>query len=557
MNSQTDDVPSHLPSWRSGAKWNLKPVLRQLVVPVVIVFCFLCAGFLFRGIMGLNNEVHHLPLAKQHIKPDWLAGDFYYSEDSGYRLLFQNILGRVVVEWGFLKASIAGRLVGYGLLAVAFVGLARMLRFGTVSLLLALSLFLVNPEQGAVAGEWLVGGIEPKVFAYALCLMAIPVLFRGNYPLAAVLLGLATSFHVLVGGWFLVACVTWVVFCGESRIRIRTVLYCTVFYLFWGGFGSLSIYKELTSMVNSVNALDSSYLYVFMRNPHHLNPLSWGSLNWFILFIYSVSFLCAYKMMASIEYYSNNDGSCGNIFNLNKLVLCSMSFFAAGLLVSFGGRSEIFLKYYPFRVGDILLPLAVCFSFVYLMNQKYILKSTSKIKITLIVIIITLYSHNIYANVKAFINIENFPSEDQLASAEWKEMCDWIRHNTAPHSLVVSPPSELESFAWLSERPTLVKFRFVPSSKTGRVDEWYNRLVDLSGGRDLKGFVRRDRDPRAIIAAELDIGYRTLSLEAMMRIMDKYGAKYWVTHAGHAVDLPVVHSNSQYILYKALEPGES
>ncbi len=52
-----------------------------------------------------------------------------------------------------------------------------------------------------MAGEWIVGGIEAKGFAWALVLWAMQALIRGRWNLALVLIGAATSLHVVVGGW--------------------------------------------------------------------------------------------------------------------------------------------------------------------------------------------------------------------------------------------------------------------------------------------------------------------------------------------------------------------
>jgi hypothetical protein len=75
---------------------------------------------------------------------------------------------------------------------------------------LAAALFAVAMRHTTVAGEWVIGGCEAKVFAWALVLASIGELARGRFATAWFLCGAATAWHPIVGGWGLVACgLTW------------------------------------------------------------------------------------------------------------------------------------------------------------------------------------------------------------------------------------------------------------------------------------------------------------------------------------------------------------
>ena len=56
-----------------------------------------------------------------------------------------------------------------------------------------------------MAGEWVVGGVEAKGFAYVFVFLAVADLVYGRWKQCLLLLGAASAFHVLVGGWAVLA----------------------------------------------------------------------------------------------------------------------------------------------------------------------------------------------------------------------------------------------------------------------------------------------------------------------------------------------------------------
>src|SRR5690606_9833680 len=60
-------------------------------------------------------------------------------------------------------------------------------------------------ERANFAGEWVVGGIEGKSLAYGFVFWALAELVDRRWTKIWPLLGLASAFHVLVGGWSVVA----------------------------------------------------------------------------------------------------------------------------------------------------------------------------------------------------------------------------------------------------------------------------------------------------------------------------------------------------------------
>ncbi len=107
-------------------------------------------------------------------------------------------LGPTALVW-------TGRILTWGLLAWAW----RRLSFAVVPRpwysVLTAALFVCLMERCQMAGEWVIGGVEAKGFAYVLAFLGLEALVRNRWNRALLLFGAASAFHVLVGGWMAVA----------------------------------------------------------------------------------------------------------------------------------------------------------------------------------------------------------------------------------------------------------------------------------------------------------------------------------------------------------------
>ena len=80
--------------------------------------------------------------------------------------------------------------------------LFRSQRWGPLA---AAWVFLLLQSLGSLSGEWLVGGVESKVFAYGFAFAALASGFDRRPLAAGVWMGLAISFHPIVGLWCVAA----------------------------------------------------------------------------------------------------------------------------------------------------------------------------------------------------------------------------------------------------------------------------------------------------------------------------------------------------------------
>ena len=520
------------------------------VFPIAVVTLFLSLKFLFVRNMGSVNELHHLPMARHFAEPAWLANDIYYSEPPGYRLLFQLLFGRLTTTIGFLMTSIIGRLLGYLTLAIGLWTLSRSLGVRLLTLLLTVGLLVyVRRPQGVIAGEWLMGSIEPKIFAYSALFMALPALFAGRYLQMVAWLGLAASFHALVGGWASIAVLLWLLWRRRAvLLDLRRWLAAILIYAITGIFAVTAVLTQLLSPYCN-NEVAPSYIYTFLRNPHHVNPFAWVQEEWLYLLAYLLVFgLSAFYVIRLSRHESHNHKQItANRMDFFCFVVCTLIVFGAGIVVAPFDRSGQILQYYPFRVGDLLLALGTGFFLALTLENLLFRYRMGAIALTLIILVgfgaeATRFYHKGMA-------LSEFPSREQGVNPEMIITANWLQDNAPTGDIIISSPVELSPLAWLSSHPSVAKFRFVPSAASADVDAWFNRITDLGGGIDLLSYVDRRTDARRTIRSALIKGYNSLDTDQMISLMDKYQSRYAVTNAEQILELPILHENSRYRVY--------
>ncbi|AFZ52100.1 DUF6798 domain-containing protein [Dactylococcopsis salina] len=513
---------------------------------VLITTLFIALGFILEENMGRVNEVDILTFSRQQINPQWLQEDWYYNLPAGYRTPFVLIFGSLATQFGLLFTSIVGRFFGYFLLAIGLTFLAKQIQSTLLTLLLGMTLFLyVKNDQGLVAGEWLTRGIEPKVIAYSFLFIGFGFLLKRFYIWMALFLGLATTFHILVGGWSVLAVIVFLLLRDRSSFAEFPNNVCMGLAYFLATLPAIPhIIKQLTLDVPNTIDVSPSFIYVYLRNPHHLNPLSWSNDWWWELLIYLPIFSLVLVFMSRQRKRLSSQH-----FDLAILAGTLMIPFWLGLIVSPFDQEGKFLQYYPFRVGDVLFPLITSFLLISALEKgsKGIAK---KIFIFLGIAVLTvtcvIQGQDFY---ETFIELKNFPSNPQSVNQEWKEMCYWIKENTPKDSVFISHPVDGVSFSWLSERGTIAKYKLMPPSSLP-VLEWYQRLNDLSGDINpwqTQGKRNLNKDDFATAMSE---GYQGLTTKQVDTLMVKYKANYAVTNAQHKLNFPIIHKNSRYLLYQ-------
>ena len=300
------------------------------------------------------NEAHYLVKAKNFWQPDWCPSDLFASSGKAH-VLFYWMFGWPTKYFSLETSAWIGRFIGWAVLAA---GLMRMVHVFTrdryASLLVAM-LWIAGIEYGNLAGEWVVGGIEGKVPAYGFVLAAIAELVRRKWNRVWVLLGIASAFHVLTGGWSVVAAsFAWVV--TELRQPDRRPFFTR--WLVLGGVISLAGVVPAAQLMmgsNAADATEAAKIYSFFRIRHHLMPsnfLAW----WYVRHSIVVAILVCFAVHR-----------CGKGDNERRF----LAFVGGAGLIAVGGLfigslaflypdgTAKLLRYYWFRLSDAMIPLGM------------------------------------------------------------------------------------------------------------------------------------------------------------------------------------------------------
>ena len=192
--------------------------------------------FIYAGdIPPMVNEAHYLVKAKNYWQPEWCSGDLFAASGKAHTTFY------FLFGWPTLFVSLdttawIGRFVGWGMLAVGLQRLCFRLLGKRLASIGVLIVWIAGVEYGNLAGEWIVGGIEAKVPAFGLVLLGLAEMVDRKWHRVWPWLGAASAFHVLTGGWSVIAAmIAWVM---TERGRDDAVKLFTP-ALFFGGALSL------------------------------------------------------------------------------------------------------------------------------------------------------------------------------------------------------------------------------------------------------------------------------------------------------------------------------
>lgn len=532
----------------------------SLALHIVLITCLLSAQFLVKDNLGTVsiNEGDVIPLARQFMDAQWISQDWYLNQPAGYRLLFGAIIGSLANSIGWLLTSIVGRLICFILVATGLSMLGRKLSISLPILLLTVVPLLYS-GQDMIAREWFVGALEAKAIAYGFVLIGIYYLIDKQYIKMSVWLGIATSFHVLVGGWaFLCALGTMLIqqLIQREYRQWKLVLRILLIYTICSSFAVGAVLSHLFSSSVPGEIIPSA-IYVFIRLPHHLNPLSWDSILWLKVFLFSSALISSSIYLHRLSRRSVKPSIAStSLFRLNvepHLILAmfaglTMVPFLAGLAIAPFDRTGAILQYYPFRLADVMVPLTTYLLLGFIVQQKLQLLSPKIAKgicliglgISIIPILSTLPAE--------FNSATQFPSAHREISRASIKLYEYIGQSTPKDSTIITPPVDMTEFTWLTERSTIAKFKFLPQSEQGIV-EWTERLSDLSNDNTWTA-IDPWKDQRDDIRDRLEAGYNQLTTEQAVSLMQKYKASYFVRAHSYPLELPVAYENSGMYLYQ-------
>jgi len=507
------------------------------------------------------NEAHYLTKARHAFDPSWCGGDFFL-ESQGAHGLFFRLLGPLAGTLPLTTAAWIGRWAGWLFLAAGFRHAVRPLLVTAGQRLLAAALCSLAVRSTTMAGEWLIGGCEAKVFAWAAVLAAWGELAAGRWWLGWLGGGLAAAFHPLVGGWMMI--VTLVAALGD-RLLGR-----------WGGNGDARAPAEepaglsagsigcvvgglaaaavgfvpavlLTAGVPPEVQAEAARIYVVDRLPHHLLPRTFheGFISRHLLAIGLWAVVTA-GLPASAPKR-----------RIVCVTLAAIGLSGLGWLI---GLSEAvapdtaykLLRYYWFRLGDGLVPLALAAVTVAALwpvprparaAAAGPLPGPWRRGLQWFVLGLLL--------VDLMMQVGHWPlpgrqltarSDKHVAAAAWQDVCDWIRANTPPTAQFLTPRGAA-SFNWRAERPEVVSWKNIPQDPAGII-AWRQRILDCySPDGSLRGMAR----------STVSLGPRRLD-DVARHYQTSYIVAPRSSFAESGLVLPQVYANDGYVVLRLSGP---
>ncbi len=374
---------------------------------------------------------------------------------------------------------------------------------------------------GHWAGEWVVGGCESKGIAYAMIFAGLALAIRQRWTLAWSLLGCAAAFHVVTGIWVIicVATVSFIVDYRKSNVKRNLGDWLAMHRLGWGlcligVIGGAIPAIAIDWGTDPVLASESAVKQVYTRLGHHLAPTRFSWVRWQDFGIQLVCVCIAIWMAMCSTWQLPAASACGSAIHaasacgsgargfprgLRLVIGWGLFGFAVamfGLLVdlafgkAFPKLTSKLLRFYLFRWNDVAMPmmlggLAVSFAYGRLVfTRNPIGARCVAVTSALIPGLILLgyrfeanWNETIPAGDKAHFVAKSDSESDQLKQfQDWLRACAWIRANSDPESLWLTPRRQ-QSFKWHTGRPELACWKDAPQNAEALV-EWSQRLAD-------------------------------------------------------------------------------
>lgn len=456
------------------------------------------------------NEAHYLSKAKHYWNPAWCPGDFFLNTADAH-LVFYWTFGWLTRFLSLPATAWVGRAATWVLLAWSWRRLSVAVVPERLVSLVSGGLFLALLHRANMGGEWIVGGLEAKGFAYALVLLALESLVGGKWPRVWLLLGAASAFHVLVGGWSAVAALVAWRWARSEKPPLASLLPSLA-----GGFllalPGLVPALQLTHGADPDIVREANRIYVFERFSHHLafhtfpgdRMACHGAL------------LLAWLVMLRVA------GACPGGGRLHAFVGGAVLIAVAGAVLDVGALLDPLwaaglLRYYWFRLSDAMLPLGAALVFTHWVlgparPRGAIRGGALAVAMLLVAAHVGLVAAEYWRDGRPGAVAQTRPMDAtnrrvlERRFLAWQAICRWIATETEPDATFITPRFQ-QTFKWYAGRGEVVNWKDTPQDAEGIV-QWRRRMEEVY--------------PYEVVMN----GLVAHGEEGLVRLANKYGARY-------------------------------
>jgi hypothetical protein len=494
------------------------------------------------------NEPHYLGRMKHFWDPTWCAGDVFLESPDAHGL-FVWAFGWVTKYLSLTATAWVGCLLAWALLAWAWQRLSWRVLPAPLASVLTAAIWVTLTNTAHLAGEWVVGGVEAKPFAYLFVLLALRALVDRKWNRVWLFLGVASAFHVLVGGWSFVVCGgIWLAdewrTPADRRRSIASALSMLPGLIVGGFIALVGLVPALQLNMRQPPEVvaEANQIYVFERLPHHLALVTLPARDIIVRIVrHAIQILCLWAFAransrdAAISYDLLRRVTW---FAWGAVALAATGFLIEILLWNHPNTAAALLRYYWFRLTDVAVPLALALQAVTFIVAGIRIGKPAAFWLLVFAVAIPL-RHIGYSTIERLDDPTPPADASMHDPAAWADVCDWIADNT-PRDAVFLTPRRAVSFKWRTSRAEVANRKDIPQDAEHMV-EWFHRLEDL--------FYYQTGD-----GAEPFDSIGQLGTERAVEMARRYGANYIVSDQDNPLALKAIyptreHPNYKYVVY--------
>lgn len=466
------------------------------------------------------NESHYLCKAKHFWDSNYCPGDIFLSSSFSHWAFYFST-GWLTRFCSLTTYAWIGRIATWIFLAAGWRAISRSLSSVPLMAVLTGIFFVILNKRLHLAGEWIVGGFEAKGIAYGFVLFAISAMVKQKWRWVWPLLGGASAFHVLVGGWavlatgvcLLVSMIAPSIRLSGGAVSFKHVIQSQVLPLLVGGaIALIGVVPPLLAESGSANSDAANAIYVNQRVAHHVNFASFAIKNvarFVVLVLLWMTFNRWFLRSRYLEPVLRHRVKLIEVFALMALVFSLVGLLLSALAEQGGGGAVFankFLRFYLFRLADFAVPLSMALVTGCILSRSLAEHADFPHRVCCsifaggILVAGALLVQERHTDVRPNADartLKEDPSAPRRTVAvynNWKKVCQWIAENT-PRDAVFITPAQQQTFKWYASRAEVCCWKDVPQDPDAMA-KWRKRialLVEPQRDSELGVFVYSDQ----------------------------------------------------------------
>jgi len=532
---------------------------------------------------GNSNQNTYLIHGLTQIKPNFLSGDWFAHSTHHYHDKFSYVL--ILVNYLGLPIDISLTVIEVALRIIALVAIYKIIylitnKYAFMSFMIVLALVILERTNSVASSYIFSTMLQPSSFGSTFLLVGFLFFLRGRYFISGASIAFAGYMHtnVLLLG-FVYLGIAHVVLGAEGLIKRGAAQFLPMAFVL-----AMDL-PFLSSMVSSENVEKATYIFQFVRSPHHYVPSYYMVdfilfAGWSILGLMSLQLIAMenglkrrliglYSSLLSIIVISTLLTTIVFIPMVSKLffwrmapfsvMLSQILFVTAIVNQAFSDKTEsavhfvttlfflllgylFIFRWYLYKYGlnsnKTLLLAGIAFCCGVLFLRTYIIARINPIYLSKNVINVACIG--MLSLILAYEFSSSFYHHSTLLNGHpgksESELYQWVK--TTEESAIFLTPPRLENFRLHGERAIIADWKSTPVDPNGLI-EWYKRIQDITGLIDIKS------------SKDVNEAYLHTNIDRVTFLKKKYGITYAVLYRYNNelnCNFPEVFKNETFVV---------